>query len=262
MRIYRLSIFESSESGSLEEVLHYLSDHDTYSYDNREFVCYTDTLEAGLQELRKYKTSISVCKTNIVGKYGGDMKFAALEWGDYYPDDYESEEEALDYVEWELCETTPMPDHVSVPGEPYHRVWLNNEWFEPEYPDGIKAVIQGTSGRYYWFDDPDWDFDLERERCVYVFEADKAAGCHFYTISRVAGDVMPEDYVDEPQNELEAYWAEYARSGDWGDHYVVLYYHWDGKELLQLADVDIRPWQIVQNIRANRYVEGAEYYRI
>ena len=141
-------------------------------------------------------------------------------------------------------------------------MWLNNTWFEPEDSDGIKAVIQGESGQYYWFDDPDWDFDLERERCAYVFEADKVAGCHFYTISRVAGDVMPEDYVDGPQNELEAYWEEYAKPGDWGDHYVVLYHHWNGSELVQLADVDVRPWQIVQNIRANRYVEGAEYYRI
>ena len=42
--------------------------------------------------------------------------------------------------------------------------------------------------------------------------------------------------------------------------YIVCYWWYDGQDLLQLADVGIAKEEIIENVRDQKYREGADYY--
>jgi len=45
-------------------------------------------------------------------------------------------------------------------------------------------------------------------------------------------------------------------------HYIVCYYWWDGRHIIQLVDWDISREQVIQNVLQQRYLEGAAYFRV
>lgn len=44
--------------------------------------------------------------------------------------------------------------------------------------------------------------------------------------------------------------------------FIVTYYWWDGQDLLQYCDHGITKQQIIENVRAQKYREGADYFLI
>lgn len=115
--------------------------------------------------------------------------------------------------------------------------------------DYERAVFQlDVEPTYGFLDDPEWGVDIHREECLFVFRLVDEVGYHSCKRSVIWDDMT--GYVDGLQRE------EKLPEGK----YVVTYYHYDGQDLIQLADVDVTKEQIIQNVLAQKYREGADYF--
>ena len=115
-----------------------------------------------------------------------------------------------------------------------------------------RAIIKSEDGKkYFFYDDPEWGVDYEKDEVEGVFDIDKEIGFHSCNKSGLYDDM--EGYVDALQNEK-----------DLPDNkvYVVTYFKLcdDCSGLEQLVDFGITKQQIIDNVIAQKYVEGADYF--
>ena len=101
---------------------------------------------------------------------------------------------------------------------------------------------------YYWWDEPIWGEDLNREDCTDILNERNATGFHVCEKSVLYDNLY--GYEDAIQNE--------ASLPD--GLYIVTYYWWDGRDLLQYCDYGVTKQQIVENVRNQKYREGADYF--
>ena len=115
--------------------------------------------------------------------------------------------------------------------------------------DVERAVYQLTvDPAYGFYDDPEWGVDLNKEDCLFILSVNSEAGYHSCERSVLYDDMT--GYVDELQNE------EDLPDG----RFIVTYYWYDSFDLLQLADVGISKAEIIQNVKNQKYREGADYF--
>ena len=127
--------------------------------------------------------------------------------------------------------------------------------------NGVNYLIYGDDTKIYFWEFYDWeeiDSDLrpiieKHDMKVYGYVGESAAsGFHACNKSRI-WDEIPANYVDVLQNERNLP----------DENYVVIYYVCDENlDLLQYVDFGITKSQIVANVEAQKYMEGAEYYPI
>lgn len=111
-----------------------------------------------------------------------------------------------------------------------------------------RAIIKDKGGNCYFFDNPEWGVDMERDEAELVLDGDEATSFHACKKSFLYDDM--EGYVDELQNE------ESLPDGK----YVVTYFERRDDDLVQLVDYGITKQQIIKNVTAQKYVEGADYF--
>ena len=112
-----------------------------------------------------------------------------------------------------------------------------------------RAVYQLTvDPNYGFFDDPEWGVDLRREDCLFVLTVENETGFHACNRSAVWDDMT--GYVDTVQHEDKL---------PEGNYIVTYFEHHDG-DLWQMAEIGVSKSQIIQNVLAQKYVEGADYF--
>ena len=117
--------------------------------------------------------------------------------------------------------------------------------------DYERAVFQiNVNPDYAFYDDPEWGVDLHKEDCLCVLHLRDEVGWHSCNKSAIWDDMT--GYVDELQRE------EKLPDGD----YIVTYFWYDGQDLQQLADVGISKQQIIENVKNQKYREGADYFLV
>lgn len=111
----------------------------------------------------------------------------------------------------------------------------------------VKCIFNGRNGYYYWLDCLNAD---KVKKAVYFCDADNAA-YHRCLKSALYDDMT--DYHDELQ-------CEDSLSDD--ELYVVTYFRSlrDVCFLEQLVDFGITKQEIIDNVKAQKYVEGASYF--
>lgn len=120
---------------------------------------------------------------------------------------------------------------------------------KPNYIPGEIAVYK-EGNAYYWWDEPIWGEDLNREECSEILNVYSETACHVSKKS-IIWDSM-DGFTDEIQRE------ESLPDG----LYIVTYFWWDGRDLLQLCDHGITKQQIIENVKNQKYREGADYFLI
>lgn len=110
------------------------------------------------------------------------------------------------------------------------------------------GIFEGNKGGYFWADVYD-DSDYPKAR--YFVDDDTACMVHNNIKSALYDDMT--GYVDELQCE---------ESLNENELYVVLYYKAIAGtyDLDQLVDFGLTKQEIIDNVRAQKYVEGANYY--
>lgn len=111
-----------------------------------------------------------------------------------------------------------------------------------------RAIIKGNDENYYFFDDPEWGVDVERNEVELVLDVGKEVSFHACNKSFLWDDM--DGYVDKLQNE------ELLPDGE----YIVTYFARCDDDLVQLVDYGITKQEIVENVLAQKYVEGADYF--
>lgn len=114
-----------------------------------------------------------------------------------------------------------------------------------------RAIIKSKDGkRYFFYDDPEWGVDYKKDEVEGALDLDEEIGYHSCEKSALYDDMT--GYVDEIQNENEL-----PNGKD-----IVTYFKLsdNGFDLEQLVDYGITKEQIIENINAQRYVEGADYF--
>ena len=120
---------------------------------------------------------------------------------------------------------------------------------KPDFNYGEIAVYrEGDS--YYWWDEPIWGEDLNREDCTDILNERNATGVHVCEKSVIYDNL--DGYEDALQEE----------SSLPDGLYIVTYYWWDGQYLTQRCDYGVTKQQIVENVRNQKYREGADYFLI
>ena len=117
------------------------------------------------------------------------------------------------------------------------------------YTPGEIAVYKAGNA-YYWWDEPIWGEDLNREECSEILNVHSETACHV-SLKSIIWDSM-DGFTDEIQRE------ESLPDG----LYIVTYFWWDGRDLLQLCDHGISKQQIIENVKNQKYREGADYFLI
>ncbi len=118
------------------------------------------------------------------------------------------------------------------------------------YNPGEIAVYK-VGNAYYWWDEPIWGEDeITREECSEILNIRDEAGYHASQKS-IIWDNM-EGFTDELQREESLP----------DSLYIVTYFWWDGNYLLQLCDHGITKQQIIENVKNQKYREGADYFMI
>ena len=108
-----------------------------------------------------------------------------------------------------------------------------------------RMIIKGN-GEYYFYDYPEPD---ERSDGIgYVDSEFDRVGCHECNRSAIWDDMT--GYIDEIQNENDLQDIPYL---------VTYFYADDGLGLLQMAEF-VSKQQIIDNVIAQKYREGADYY--
>lgn len=114
-----------------------------------------------------------------------------------------------------------------------------------------RAIIKSEDGKqYFFYDDPEWGVDYKKTDVECILDIDEETGFHRCKKSALYEDM--EGYIDEIQNENE------LPNGK----YIVTYFKLcdNGADLEQFVDYGITKEQIIENINAQRYVEGADYF--
>ena len=114
-----------------------------------------------------------------------------------------------------------------------------------------RAIIKSEDGKqYFFYDDPEWDVDLKKTDVVGVVDIDKEIDVHRCIKSGLYENI--DDYIDELQNETQ------LQDGK----YIVTYFKLcdDASGLEQLVDFGITKEQIINNVNAQKYIEGADYF--
>lgn len=117
-----------------------------------------------------------------------------------------------------------------------------------------RAIYKSKDGKqFFFYDDPIWDSDLKKSEIEGIVDIDKEIGFHACNKSGLYDDM--EGYVDELQNENDL---------PDGKIYVVTYFKLceDCSGLEQLVDFGITKQQIIDNVTAQKYVEGADYFTV
>lgn len=116
----------------------------------------------------------------------------------------------------------------------------------------IDATIQGifdcSDGTFSWMDFLD---EYEAKRAIYFVSSDNNAGVHSSVKSALYDDMT--GYIDELQ--FEENLAD-------DEMYVVTYFEYEPCGLIQNVDFGITKQEIIENVKAQKYVEGAEYFTI
>ena len=111
-----------------------------------------------------------------------------------------------------------------------------------------RAIIKDNGENYYFFDDPEWGVDMERSEVELILDVDKETSFHSCNKSFLWDDMT--GYVDKLQSE------ESLPDGE----YIVTYFARCDDDLVQLVDYGITKQQIIKNVSAQKYVEGADYF--
>lgn len=114
-----------------------------------------------------------------------------------------------------------------------------------------RAIIKSEDGkRYFFYDDPVWGADFEKSDVEGVLNIDEETGFHSCEKSGLYEDM--NGYTDKIQDENE------LPNGK----YIVTYFTLcnDASDLEQLVDYGITKEQIIENVNAQKYVEGADYF--
>ncbi len=116
-----------------------------------------------------------------------------------------------------------------------------------------RAIIKSEDGKqYFFYDDPEWGVDFDKKEVEGIVDVDKEIGFHECKKSILYDDMT--GYVDEIK-----------RENDLPDNnlFIVTYFKDDGSHgsgLEQLVDFGITKQQIIDNVIAQKYVEGADYF--
>lgn len=115
------------------------------------------------------------------------------------------------------------------------------------------AIIKTEDKKqYYFFDDPIWDEDINRDEVFGVLCTEEAISTHECVKSCLYDDMA--GFTDQIQDE---------RKLPNGEKFIVTYFQQnpgDGSGLLQLVDFGITKDEIIANVEAQKYVEGARYF--
>lgn len=114
-----------------------------------------------------------------------------------------------------------------------------------------RAIIKSKNGKqYFFYDDPEWDVDLKRTDVVGVVDIDKEIDAHMCIKSGLYENI--DGYIDELQNETQLPDGKY----------IVTYFKLcdNASGLEQLVDFGITKEQIINNVNAQKYIEGADYF--
>lgn len=113
-----------------------------------------------------------------------------------------------------------------------------------------RAIIKSEDGKqYFFYDDPEWGVDYKKNEVEGVLDIEEEVGFHSCEKSALYEDMS--DYIDKVQNENE------LPNGK----YIVTYFKiCDESDLEQVVDYGITKEQIIENVNAQRYVEGADYF--
>lgn len=114
-----------------------------------------------------------------------------------------------------------------------------------------RAIIKSEDGKqYFFYDDPEWGVDYKKTDVECILDIDEETGFHCCERSALYNDM--KGYVDKIQNENE------LPNGK----YIVTYFKLcdNGSGLEQLVDYGIKKEQIIENVNAQKYVEGADYF--
>lgn len=111
----------------------------------------------------------------------------------------------------------------------------------------IQGIFNSRDGGYYWLDCLDAD---EEKRAVYFCDADT--------------NVYHKCFKSALYNDMTGYQDELQCEDDLSDNelYVVTYFKYlsDVCKLDQLVDFGITKQEIIDNVKAQKYVEGASYF--
>ena len=111
-----------------------------------------------------------------------------------------------------------------------------------------RMIVEGYDGNYYFFDYPE---DDEREDGIGAVDVSDEIDYHQCKKSALYDDMT--GYVDELQNE------EKLPDGN----YIVTYFFLnDNLDLEQKVDFGISKSEIVQNVISQKYIEGADYFKM
>lgn len=113
-----------------------------------------------------------------------------------------------------------------------------------------RAIIKSEDGKqHFFYDDPEWGVDYKKNEVEGVLDIEEEIGFHSCEKSALYEDMS--GYIDKVQNENE------LPNGK----YIVTYFKiCDGSDLEQVVDYGITKEQIIENVNAQRYVEGADYF--
>ena len=115
----------------------------------------------------------------------------------------------------------------------------------------VRLIVKYKDDSYYFADEPDWsgDWDKNDPSIIGWYELDKIAGFHDSEKSALYDDMTGFHDEVTVENNLPNL------------RFVVAYFkHTDSAGLDQCVDFDISKDQIIQNVRDQKYVEGAAYY--
>ena len=114
-----------------------------------------------------------------------------------------------------------------------------------------RAVFQvSVEPTYGFLDDPEWEFDIHRDECMFVLDVEKRTGSHACNRSFLYDDMTGYVDVIQAENMLPE------------GLYIVTYWMPDGDnfDLLQMADIGITKDEIIENVVNQKYREGADYF--
>ena len=116
-----------------------------------------------------------------------------------------------------------------------------------------RAIIKSKDGKiYFFYDDPELGVDFEKKEVEGIVNIDEKIGFHECKKSILYDDMT--GYVDEVQKESKL-------PND--KLFIVTYFKDDGSHgsgLEQLVDFGITKQQIIDNVTAQKYIEGADYF--
>lgn len=116
-----------------------------------------------------------------------------------------------------------------------------------------RAIVKFDDGKGYGFyDDPEWGVDYKKEEVEGVVDIEKEVGYHECIKSYLYDDLA--DYVDAMQDE-----ENLPEDGI----FIVTYFKQipnDFSRLEQRVDFGISKKQIIANVIAQKYIEGADYF--